>query len=121
MRWDEWKGSLDGRPAMYIKRLFKLGGYSAELHKFVRPDDKGCFHTHSSYAVRIILWGGYFEEEVLSSGCAVEWKPLRVGAVSPDYCHRVSALRGKVSYSLWLKGPKVKDALRVGSGWPDAL
>lgn len=118
MRWDEWRGSLDGRPTMWIRRLYgsKARG-GVDLHKMVRPDDPGCFHTHPAYAVRVVLWGGYIEE--LEDGTLARRGPGYVGMVKPDLSHRVdSLLNGRASYSLWLRGPKRATTELRGPGWP---
>lgn len=105
-RWDEWRGSFDGRPALLIKKLWNPFGCVVQLHKFIRADDIGCFHTHPAWAVRIILWGGYVEE--LGDGRWRTWWPGRIGLVAPNYEHRIGGLRnGKSSWSLWLRGPKI--------------
>ena len=105
--WDEWRGSIDGRPALWIKKLVRLAGCVIQLHKFVRADDPGCFHTHPAYALRIILRGGYVEE--LGGGRLVEWRPGMIGIVPPHLEHRIHALRnGRESWSLWVRGPKIK-------------
>lgn len=108
MKWDEWRGSTDGRPAMYIKQLIKFAGWRVDLHKIVRPDDEGCFHTHPAYAFRFILKGGYIEQ--LGSGEFRRWKPFRCGIVPPELEHRIAYLYripDKPSYSLWIRGPKI--------------
>ncbi len=46
MNYDEWRGSFDGRPALFIKKLVRLFGCVVQIHKFIRADDPGCFHTH---------------------------------------------------------------------------
>lgn len=105
-RWSEWRGSFDGRPSLWIKKLLSACGCVAQLHMFVRADDPGCFHSHPAFAVRIIVAGGYVEE--LANGRLVKWKPGRVGLVRPDLEHRIhSLLNGNRSWSIWLRGPKV--------------
>lgn len=107
LTYDEWRGSFDGRPALWIKKLIKAFGCTAQLHKFVRADDVGCFHTHPAWAIRIVLWGGYVEET--GSGKWRPWYPGRVGIVRPEFEHRIGGLmNGRVSYSLWLRGPKIR-------------
>lgn len=104
--WDEWRGSFDGRPALWIKKLLRFRGYVVQLHKFTRADDPGCFHTHPAWAVRIILWGGYVEER--GDGRWRTWLPGMIGVVPPHLEHRIGGLRnGRSSWSLWLRGPKV--------------
>jgi hypothetical protein len=136
MKWDEWRGSLDGRPTFWLKRLLyipvwkragKWLGCRVDLHKFVGADDFDCFHSHPAYAIRIILWGGYVEEvhdEATYNPfgfCALKtWRPGMVGLVPPKMAHRVHSLRNKrVSYSLWLRGPIVAPVKLIGDGWPE--
>lgn len=118
MRWDEWRGSNDGRPSMLIKRLFGWRGYRIDLHKFIRVDDLTCFHTHPATAIRIILWGGY-TEEIDIGRTLYDYRKLRpgmIGIVKPELCHRLHELRnGRCSYSLWLRGPKTHQVTIVGS------
>jgi len=150
MRWDEWRGSLDGRPVMYIKRLFwfpigydfkrrKILAVRMDLHKMVRADDPGCFHTHPANAIRIILKGGYTEERLWiegATGCPdVGYTGCRfpscsclkyrkyffagnMGIVHTNYCHRIAGLWEDVSYSLWIRGPIIADVQLIGDGWP---
>lgn len=108
--WDEWRGSTDGRPSMYIRRVLSWRGYRIDIHKFVRPDDPLCFHTHPAAAIRVVLWGGYVEQiEQTWLGGYFLWRKVRpghVGVVRPNLCHRIDKLlNGRVSYSLWLRGP----------------
>jgi hypothetical protein len=134
MGWHEWRGSLDGRPTMYIKRLLqlpfwrragKLLSCRVDLHKFVAADDEGCFHTHPAYAIRLVLWGGYVEQAAhddQESGVLrtehVWWEPGDIGLVRPELAHRVARLlKGRASYSLWLRGPICADVKLVGDGW----
>lgn len=118
--WDEWRGSLDGRPTMFIKRLLHIGGCRLDLHKFVSADDADCFHTHPAYAWRLVLWGGY--EEQIDVGAPLGWyrfwTPGNFGIVRPDYCHRISrVLNGIASYSLWLRAPAKYEVHLRGDGW----
>lgn len=121
MTWDEWRGSLDGRPTFWLKRLLHFRGYRMDLHKFVGADDQGCFHSHPSYAVRIVLWGGY-EEQVIEEGRGTywaDWRPGSIGIIAPAFAHRVSKLlNGRVSYSLWFRGPIIAQIKLLGWGWP---
>lgn len=108
LKYDEWRGSFDGRPALLIKRLAGAFGCKVQLHKFVRADDPECFHTHPAWAVRIVLWGGYVEER--GNGTWRMWWPGRIGVVRPELEHRVAGLRnGRSSFSLWLRGPKCRE------------
>jgi hypothetical protein len=116
MIWPDWRGSFDGRPAMWIKTLFDSLGCKLELHKFVRADDIDCFHTHPAYALRIILRGGYVEES--ECGTLIAWRAGDVGLVKPWTSHRVHALLcGRPAYTLWIRGPKIAAVQLRGSGW----
>ena len=128
--WDEWRGSLDGRPTMWISRLFKLPYWRkagkllscrVDLHKFVGIDDPECLHSHPAYAIRIVLWGGYVEEYVQPGSKSYGyrwWRPGMWGVVRPELVHRVDELlNGTVSYSLWLRGPICAGIKLVGDGW----
>ena len=118
MHWHEWRGSLDGRPTMWIRRLLAFRGCRLDLHKMVGADDAECFHTHPARAVRLVLWGGYVEQTW--EGRWRFWFPGRVGIVRPDLCHRIAGLRnGRVSYSLWLRFPKCARVDLRGTGWDD--
>lgn len=113
--WDEWRGN--GKPAMWLKRLFFWRGWRLDLHKFVAPDDPECFHTHPANCLRVILWGGYVEE--LEDGGLCTWRPGMVGFVKPTFSHRIHALRKGHSYSLWFRAPVSAKVELRGSGWPD--
>lgn len=108
MRFDEWRGTEDGRPVFLIKKLVKAFGCVIQLHKFVGADDPGCFHSHPAWAIRVILRGGYVEE-VKGGRKHVTWLPGMVGIVRPDFEHRIAFLIDPVagSWSLWIRGPKV--------------
>jgi hypothetical protein len=117
MNWDQWVGSLDGRPVMLIKRLARAFGRRIDLHKFIRSDDVGCFHTHPARAIRIVFWGGYVEE--FEDGTLVWRMPGHVGFIRPETSHRVHALLdGRSSWSLWLRG-RCRHGIELrGPGWP---
>jgi hypothetical protein len=106
IRWDEWRGSIDGRPSLLIKKLARAFGCVAQLHCFVRADDEACFHTHPAFALRIVLRGGYVEQ--VGDGSLITRRPGYVGIVPPEFEHRIHGLlNGRDSWSLWLRGPKV--------------
>lgn len=123
MKWDEWRGSLDGKPTFYIKKLFEVFNIRVSIHKFVGPDDWACFHTHPATAIRIVLWGGYDEEILTDYGTFQSRRTRRcsvgtVGIVKPKLCHRISKLlNGKSSYSLWIRFKKVATIELRGCGW----
>jgi hypothetical protein len=104
--WDEYRHNNDGVPVFFIKKIAHFAGCVVQIHKFVKADEPGCFHSHPAWAIRIVLWGGYVEET--GDGRWKTWFPGRIGIVSPDFEHRIGGLRnGMSSWSLWLRGPKV--------------
>ncbi len=116
MKWDEWRGSMDGRPTLWVKNLFRRSGRCVDVHKMIDKDDANCFHTHPAYAVRVILWGGYVEE--LEGGRHRMWLPGMIGLVKPTCSHRIAGLRnGRVSYSLWIRFRKRAKVELHGDGW----
>jgi len=117
--WDDWRGSLDGKETMLIKRLFHFRGFRIDLHKMIRSDDFECFHTHPAKALRVVLWGGYveqFENRLYHTMSAFTW-----GFINPADCHRICKLINGPSYSLWIRWPKTHKIWLVGDGWPDEL
>lgn len=120
MKWDEWRGSLDGRPTFYSKVIATIFGYRISLHKFVSNDDPDCFHSHPATAFRSVLWGGYEEEIRVSKDQSYlhKRKASHMGFVQPYLVHRVHRLlNGKSSYSLWIRGPKTHETYLIGKGW----
>lgn len=115
MRWDEWRGSMDGRPTLWVKHLLCGYGFHVDLHKIVGIDDAECFHTHPAYAIRIVLRGGYLEE--LEGGKVVIWKPGYCGIVPPPLSHRIARLYKPASYSLWIRFRKRARVELRGAGW----
>jgi hypothetical protein len=116
MKWDEWRGSMDGRPTLWVKHLLCGFGYHVDLHKMVAADDDECFHSHPATAIRLILWGGYAEET--DQHIIKTWKPGRVGLIRPEFSHRIAWLRNaRVSYSLWIRFRKCAKVKLTGDGW----
>lgn len=137
MKWDEWRGFDDDvhNATMWIKRLIRIPIWKGksirvDLHKMLQADHAFCYHTHPGWAIRFILKGGYIEmvtEKWLhgnGSRWTETWRPGDFGLVSPDYCHRIHALLSPdlgVSYSLWIRFPKIKDVELIGKGWSPEL
>jgi hypothetical protein len=114
--WDEWRGSMDGRPTLWVKHLFCHFGWHVDLHKMIGVDDEQCFHTHPAYAIRVILRGGYVEE--LEDKRLVLWLPGGIGIVKPTCSHRIANLvNERVSYSLWIRFRKRAKVYLRGEGW----
>jgi hypothetical protein len=121
MRWDEWRGNAAGKPTFWIKHLFNRPWLNIRLHKMVAADAPECFHTHPAHAIRIILWGGYVEQNMV--GCFTRktrgWVPGMIGHVRPSHCHRIAWLLcdGVPSYSLWIRFRKCAEIELCGTGW----
>lgn len=114
--WDEWRGTKAGHVVMRIKSIATWRGRRVDLHQMVDADAAGCFHTHPARAVRIILWAGYTEE--IEGGATRRWWPGMVGLVRPELSHRIAAVHGRASYSLWIRGRKSHPVQLRGDGWP---
>lgn len=102
MKYDLTIKTPKGEPVLLIKYLFRAFGCEINLHKIVRGDDVGCFHTHPARALRIVLWGGYVEQR--GDGSMVFWDPGKWGIITPEFEHRIAYLYGKASYTLWFRG-----------------
>lgn len=120
MEYDEWRGSMDGRPTLWVKHLLCGRGFHVDLHKMTAADDPECFHTHPAYAIRLVLWGGYAEQ--VEDGRWRMWFPARLGVVPPGLSHRVAGLRnGRASWSLWVRFRKVAKVELRGTGWREQV
>lgn len=123
MKWDEWRGSLDGRPVFYSRKLFEIFGVRFSIHKMVGPDDCGCFHTHPANAIRIVIWGGYEEQIFYDFGSHIKLHIEKcgvgtIGLVRPQFCHRIKKIsNNKSSYSLWIRFKKTAQVHLRGEGW----
>lgn len=117
--WNEWIYDLKtGWRTFYITRLIYWRGRRVDLHKIVRADSPGCYHTHPAKAFRLILWGGYVEE--LEDGRKKTWQAGQFGMVPHDMSHRFHAvLSSEPCYTLWIRGRITHDVALRGTGWPD--
>ncbi len=113
--WHEWIGAIDGRETTLVRTLVNLRGWRVDLHKIIGSDDPECFHTHPATAIRVILWGGYFEE--IEGGYRRRLKPGRISFVRPWLSHRIAELPNGASWSLWLRSPKTAAVQLRGPGW----
>lgn len=107
------------RKVLELWILFYCPWFQIHWHRINCADAPGCYHSHPATAWRVVLWGGYVEEVYDEATGQAHRKRIRPGHVSqivPDFVHRIDAV--KTSYSLWFRGPIVKDTRLVGTGWP---
>jgi hypothetical protein len=118
--WSFWVGNFNDEVVMQVYILIDCFGCRVDLHRIVRADKLGCFHTHPATAYRFVLFGGYVEEVWLSPhrGYMNEIRPGFFGRVTPDYTHRIEYLLSDSSWSLWFRGRVVAPIRLVGNGWP---
>jgi hypothetical protein len=121
--WSFWVGNFNDEAVMRVYILIDCFGYRVDLHRIVKADKLGCFHSHPATAYRFVLWGGYAEEVWVSPHLSYThgipagfW-----GRVTPDYIHRIEYLPSGSSWSLWFRGRVVAPIRLVGNGWPAAL
>lgn len=108
-------------------------GLSLKLHLILRPDDDRCAHDHPWWFVRIILWGGYWEEWSRDSGDSDDrlriigrshrkpwrpWAPWRFYYCGHDFSHRITELPRGRSWTLVLCGRRSRDwGFYTRTGW----
>lgn len=118
----------DGR-SKYLTR-FRLWGAlpgeggamrNAYLHLFHRTDEDRELHNHPwNWSYSLILAGGYTEEKLIKGKVVTRkrrpfrpWNPLSwftcVNVLGPKDYHRISALHGRESWSLFIAGEKNAD------------
>jgi hypothetical protein len=106
------------------------------LHRMDAPDPGVDLHTHPWPFVSIVLWGGYTEERcrnVLAPHIAraAERDPLdhrrgvdrrrrwlSIASTPLEYCHRIVELHGTPTWTLVIRGRKVRPwGFILPSGW----
>ena len=98
-------------------------GCSLKLHHIVRPDDDRCSHDHPWWFLRVIVWGGYFEEYGDRGQAAHRkpwrpWAPWRVYFCSRRFRHRITELPRGHSWTLVLCGPSNQEwGFFTRQGW----
>jgi hypothetical protein len=81
------------------------------LHRFHRSDDDGALHNHPwSWAVSLVLAGGYMEERRVGDKVARRIvRPLSLNFIRGEDYHRVDLIGpDRDAWSLFLVGPRVK-------------
>ena len=100
----------DGK--LYLERYRVFGwepgsrwnGPSLYLHRFHLPDQDTALHNHPwKWAISLILAGGYIEDRV--SGMRI-LRPGRLNIIRANDFHRVSFIRGRETWTLFLVAPK---------------
>lgn len=129
MIYDRW---ISNRPnqdeadaVMWIKHIAHRFGCRIDLHRFVRADEPGFFHSHVALAFRYVRIGGYVEEiyDVQQQRPAGEviWRPGSFGFIRPGFVHRVSSLLNGDSYSVWIRGRVTHPVRLYGAGIEEAF
>jgi hypothetical protein len=102
----------DGKP--YLHRYYLLGTgktVGVFLHHLVASDSKTALHDHPwSWAVSLVLSGGYREHRLRSDGHMMErWVgPLSFNVLRSHDRHRVELREGRGAWTLFLHGRVVK-------------
>jgi hypothetical protein len=104
--------------SVYMARMKIMGHMPGEtkptrlniyLHWFVRPDTDRALHSHPwRWSFSLVLAGGYTEERLTKSGEVItrRLRPGRINILGPNDYHRIVALHGKETWSLFFAGPK---------------
>lgn len=105
----------------YLLRVKLRGGlprdkepyrWSAFLHRIIRHDLDRHLHNHPwTWAVSLVLVGGYKEERLLKDGRVVTRlvKPWRLNFLGPGQYHRIVELQGDEVWTLFFGGRKIND------------
>jgi hypothetical protein len=123
MKWKEYRNETNGQIYLFALMLLEWGERQLRLHMIIRSDPPGQYHSHPSWGLRLVLWGGYTEELEPSTGKRrlLHWWPGRIGIVGPNYTHRIHDVWGRRSVSLWLRGKTRAPTFLRGPGWPPYL
>lgn len=86
------------------------------LHRMDAPDPGIDLHDHPWWFCSIILWGGYWEKRrtirphLANPGAFTLERRLRwsVRTMRLDECHTITALNRRSSWSLVIRGPRVR-------------
>lgn len=123
------------RTAPYLIRwsVWLPFGMSLKVHQILRVDDDRCPHDHPWWFLRIILWGGYWEEWADESDdpddrldrCGRSfrkpwrpWAPWRIYFCGTRFRHRITDLPRGQSWTLALCGPRIREwGFFTKGGW----
>lgn len=103
----------DGSPKLHRYYLVGTGKtFGVFLHHFVGSDAPAQFHDHPwSWAVSLVLRGGYVEERRRREDRAATRRSLQPGRLNvlvPGVFHRVEVRGGEPAWTLFIHGPKVR-------------
>lgn len=110
--------NLNGDDALRLWVIFHCRWFQVHLHQIVSVDTQECFHGHPANAIRLILWSGYWEEnlELPSWRKSLKrWRPGMIGLVRREHIHRIAAVSN--SWSLWFRSNDMREMKLYGSGW----
>jgi hypothetical protein len=84
--------------------------WSLYLHRFHQPDVDRALHSHPwAWSLSFVLAGGYVEERLIDGEVVTrEIRPFTFNWFGKDAFHRVSELRGKETWTLFLVGSKAQ-------------
>ncbi|MBT5229746.1 MAG: hypothetical protein HOM11_05660 [Methylococcales bacterium] len=108
--------TVEGKPYLERYYLGKVLGLTFYLHRFVDDDDERAVHDHPwTWALALILCGGYQEERVLYMDPNKGWHsihrtmfPGRLNVIRPNDFHRVR--HPKINtWTLFFHTKKMKD------------
>lgn len=80
------------------------------LHRFFRHDEDRHLHNHPwKWSFAIVLWGGYIEEKRNRKTGKIRTRrvwPGMINILGPKDFHRITALKGRETWSLFFAGGK---------------
>lgn len=95
--------------------------FNIYLHEFLRDDDDRALHDHPWFNLSILLRGDYVEWRALRGTDRLRPRIRYVGAViarSPWTSHRISLLRGRPCWTLFITGPRLRQwGFHCPRGW----
>lgn len=100
--------------------IFYCDRFSIHLHRISAADSADCYHSHPAEAFRVILWGGYAEENLTLPDwlrSVKRWWPGMCGRVHTLTIHRIH--RVKRSWSLWFRSNVLSSIYLFGNGWDE--
>ncbi|MCB1875406.1 MAG: hypothetical protein KDH88_05470 [Chromatiales bacterium] len=101
----------DGQPYLERYYLFRLGGWTVYLHRFVASDPDRGLHDHPwSRAFGVLLSGGYRELRLGPQNQIRERRlgPGRFNLVKGEDFHRILLSPGERAWTLFAHGPRTK-------------